>query len=423
MRQLPKPVRIVIKTFTSLKLTVVLLSLALALTFFGTLAQVDKGLYVVQKDYFQSVGIVLHSQPIPKAEGGIWFNLTIPLVGGYLLGKLLLINLVAGFISRFKWTPKKSGIYISHLGLILLLVGQWFTEMFQVESNIRFEEGESRNYSEAFREFELAFTTPSADRNAKSHVAIPESKLSKVGEGKTFSDAAVPFDLKVLKRYANSTISTNFPSASRDNFEAAGRNFTPVEKDQVFSMDAINVPSYEIEFISKSDGQSVGKYLLTPELLPQKVASSAEPMDVQLRFTRYYKPFTLHLIDFRHDKFVGTETPRNFSSLVQVDHPETGENRSVNIRMNDPLRYNGEAYFQASFDRVNPRVTVLQVVRNPSAWIPYISCTMMTLGLLIQFLIHLEKFVGKQMARHSGASTPATKNKNSKKQAESKATA
>jgi hypothetical protein len=40
--------------------------------------------------------------------------------------------------------------------------------------------------------------------------------------------------------------------------------------------------------------------------------------------------------------------------------------------------------------------TVLQVVRNPGWLLPYISCALMALGLLIQFSIHLVGFIGKR---------------------------
>jgi hypothetical protein len=38
----------------------------------------------------------------------------------------------------------------------------------------------------------------------------------------------------------------------------------------------------------------------------------------------------------------------------------------------------------------------LQVVRNPSWIIPYIACSLMTLGLLWQFTIHLLGFIAKR---------------------------
>jgi hypothetical protein len=63
--------------------------------------------------------------------------------------------------------------------------------------------------------------------------------------------------------------------------------------------------------------------------------------------------------------------------------------------MNNPLRYHGLTFYQAGFEN-NDRTTILQVVRNPSWQLPYIACALMTLGLLIQFGIHLVGFVGKR---------------------------
>jgi hypothetical protein len=64
--------------------------------------------------------------------------------------------------------------------------------------------------------------------------------------------------------------------------------------------------------------------------------------------------------------------------------------------MNNPLRYAGLTFYQASFEPDNPDVTILQVVRNPSWLIPYVACGLMTFGLLWQFGIHLIGFVGKR---------------------------
>jgi hypothetical protein len=65
--------------------------------------------------------------------------------------------------------------------------------------------------------------------------------------------------------------------------------------------------------------------------------------------------------------------------------------------MNNPLRYAGLTFYQASFEN-NDRTTILQVVRNPSWLLPYIACGLMTVGLLLQFGIHLVGFVTKRRA-------------------------
>src|SRR5436189_3443415 len=105
-----------VKLLTSLRLTVVLLCLGLLLVFTGTLAQVHEGLYQAQVRYFKSWFIWQ-----PTIGDSVW---PILLPGGYLIGTMLLLNLVAAHIKRFRFTTQKIGIQLIHGGVILLLLGQ-----------------------------------------------------------------------------------------------------------------------------------------------------------------------------------------------------------------------------------------------------------------------------------------------------------
>src|ERR1035437_6434445 len=98
----------IVEIFTSLKLTVVLLAFAIVIVFVGTIAQADEGLYGAQAQYFKQWLVV----------GAHLFGHKIPLLlpGGYLIGTLLLVNLVASHIYRFEFTRKKLGIQIAHAG-------------------------------------------------------------------------------------------------------------------------------------------------------------------------------------------------------------------------------------------------------------------------------------------------------------------
>ena len=109
------PLTRLIKFFASLRLTVVLLGLGIVLIFSGTIAQVHLGLYKAQNEFFRS--FIVFWQP----DNVAWKIPVLP--GGYLLGGLLLLNLVAAHTERFSLTRKKAGIWIIHMGLILLLVG------------------------------------------------------------------------------------------------------------------------------------------------------------------------------------------------------------------------------------------------------------------------------------------------------------
>jgi hypothetical protein len=77
--------------------------------------------------------------------------------------------------------------------------------------------------------------------------------------------------------------------------------------------------------------------------------------------------------------------------------PEREVNRNVLIYMNHPLRYRGETYYQAGFEK-DDRTSILQVVRNPSFIAPYVACIVVAAGLLVQFGYHLVGFSRRHRA-------------------------
>src|SRR5579859_5298101 len=174
----------IVAFFTSLKLTVVLLAFAIILVFIGTLAQADEGLYGAQSHYFKQWIVI----------GASLFGHKVPLLlpGGYLIGIVLLINLVSAHISRFKLTWDKIGIQLAHAGIIVLLVGQLSTDLLSHELQINFTEGETRNYSDSTSDYELIF------RSGDEVTAIPEKMLQ---AGTEMQVPSLPFAVRILKHW------------------------------------------------------------------------------------------------------------------------------------------------------------------------------------------------------------------------------
>ena len=86
--------------FVSLKLTVVLLALSIVLIFWATLAQVQLGIWGVQEKFFHTFFVL---ENIPGTA------IPVPVFpGGYFLGGLLLLNLVAAHLYRFRFEWKKA---------------------------------------------------------------------------------------------------------------------------------------------------------------------------------------------------------------------------------------------------------------------------------------------------------------------------
>jgi len=375
-----------IKFFTSLRLTVVLLVLSLVLVFAGTLGEVHLGLYKAQTEFFRSFFIYWH-----PGNG----TLKIPVFpGGYLLGLALLLNLIAAHVSRFKLTRDKIGLWIIHAGLILLILGQLATDMFAVESQMHLREGQMKNYSESDRMDELA-VADITDPKLETVVAIPERLLAKKGD---IQNDQLPFVVRVKEFYPNSTLSTNAAAGyARVNADSGlGPTLWWEQVPRETAMDRRDVPSALIEIVTPQGSASTR---LASEWLeqPQTFTVNGHTYSFQLRPERYYLPFSLRLLKFHHDVYQGTDIPKNFSSQLLLFRPDTGERRNVLIYMNNPLRYDGRTFYQASFDQDN-NGTILQVVKNPGWLTPYLACILIATGMVVQFLSHLIPFLRRRMS-------------------------
>ena len=157
------------------------------------------------------------------------------------------------------------------------------------------------------------------------------------------------------------------------------------------------MPAALVELVGPED--SLGTWLVSTGLsAPQRVEYGGRTWLLSLRFARAYKPFTLTLLQVRHDRYAGTEIPKNFSSRIRLQTPDGREDREVLIYMNHPLRYAGLTFYQSGFMN-DDRTSILQVVRNPVRSLPYISCVLVALGLLFQFGLHLINFMRRRGAQ------------------------
>jgi len=224
-------------------------------------------------------------------------------------------------------------------------------------------------------------------------VAIPQGMLA---HQKEIRHAELPFTVRVKNFFANSLPSNLGPDstepavATRD----VGSRATVKELPRVTDMEQRDVPSAIVE-IETPQG-SLGSWLVSEYIdEPQTFTVGNRTFKLALRPHRLYKPYSIQLLKFQHDLYAGTDIPKNFSSRVVLQRPDTGEKREVLIYMNSPLRYAGETYYQASWDK-DDHGTVLQVVHNPSWLTPYASCILVWAGLMVQFLTHLIGFATKR---------------------------
>ena len=381
----PFPLTSPLRVLSSLRLTVVCLGLGMLLVFLGTLAQVHLGIHAVQARYFQS--LLVYWSP----AGANWKIPILP--GGYLLGTVLLLNLLAAHAVRFQLSKKKLGIILLHFGVILLLIGQLLTGLYARETQMRMDEGQTLGYSEAPREVELA-VIDSTDPNFDQVVAIPEEVLAHQG---MIQNPTLPFTIKVREFMPNSRLAMRSqvpqapPSAATVGF---GKNVVVTPEPPTVKDDERDLSAAFIDLDSVQG--PLGTWLVSNAISePQSFTLAGHTYSLIMRQRRFYKQFALTLLDFAHDRYAGTDIPKNFSSRVRLIDFQRGENREVLISMNDPLRYRGFTFYQSGFDN-DDKTSILQVVKNPAMLLPYIACGLVALGLVTQFSMHLFGFVRKR---------------------------
>jgi hypothetical protein len=381
--------RKIIQFFISLRLTVLCLALGVVLVFFGTVAQVNEGLYNAQHRWFRSFFIWWGPQ------GADWKIPFFP--GGYLVGTVLLLNLTAAHVHRFSLTWRKLGIHVTHAGIILLLLGQLATDLLSRETQMSFAEGETRNYSSSALGYELVFATDTEKPDEEEIVAIPERLLARKREVR---HEKLPFTIRVQHYYINSNARQRAPMVDKDPPPATagfGPTITLIPVPETRRTDERNLPAVVMELDAPQG--SLGSWVAQGQLKDQEITVGDRVWRMALRPARQYHPFSVQLLKTTHAVYRGTDIPKDFRSRVRIENPRTGENREVEIYMNSPLRYEGLTFYQYQMGRdevdQNRGTSVLQVVRNPSWLTPYVGCGMVGGGLVIQFMMHLVGFIKK----------------------------
>ncbi|MDX2226754.1 MAG: cytochrome c biogenesis protein CcsA [Verrucomicrobiae bacterium] len=361
--------RRLIDLFCSLQLTVVLLALAMIVVLAGTLAQVSQGLYLAQENFFNSFWI-----RVPISH---WSVPVFP--GGSLIVSLLLLNLLAAHARRFVLTWKKAGIFLIHSGLILMLSGQLLTSFLAEETQLAFEAGQSRTFSENRRIMELALRPLSAEGTPGTEILFSQNDLR---PGASLTAPGLPLVLTVESYHENATL-RRLEKAPASDARGLALQWEAQPLPRVRKLDEVDMPALALRLQLPGD-PTPQRWLLSRQMTqPQRFWDGERFWEIQLRGKRQVLPFAITLREFVHERYPGTETPKRFESKVTLTR--TGEPpRQAVIHMNHPLRAEGLTFFQGGFSN-GDTTSILQIVRNPAWPLPYVSCLLVTLGLLAQF--------------------------------------
>lgn len=321
--------------------------------------------------------------------------------------------LLAGLLLIFK---QRGGNVLIHIGVGLLMVGQFVFGDRQIEQRISLAEGASTNLAFVQDEIEIALTdTSGADEDVV--YAIPEQRIRRIaGTDRILDDETLPCDVRIVEYMKNSRLEPLGPQQNSPATAGLGLTKKLVALKPVGGAmsDSINFAGAYVELTSRESGEPIGTYLLSQEendrgqmfsgMLPDKPVTleiDGRSFEMALRFKQERKPYDVYLKDVQRINYSGTETPRDYSSVIVITDRETGEKLEDKTWMNNPTRYRGETFYQSSYNRIplSERQTIettgLQVVENAGWVIPYICCMMVFWGMLAHFGGTFIRFAGK----------------------------
>jgi len=311
------------------------------------------------------------------------------------------IVLLIGSILLFK---KRGAIVLLHWGIALLMFNELFVGLSVEEAQMTLAEKQSANYVRDIREVELAVIDPSG-KETDEVVAIPQSYLK---PGETIRHELLPFDIEVVDYLQNSQPRKLKKDEKGLADAGVGLQWTVDEKRPGAGADSesdVDTPAAYLKFIDKKAKDKskadlgthlAGVFLSMADFKDSVKTADGKSYDVALRFKRNYKDYEITLLDVRKDDYLGTNTPRNYSSEIKIVDPTRSVDREVKIWMNNPLRFAGETFYQSGYHqdpRTGEEITTLAVVSNAGWMLPYVCCMIVVIGLLAQFGATLYRFL------------------------------
>lgn len=372
----------IVRLFSSFGLATVVLFFLFIITWVGTLEQIEKGLHVTVREYFESFFAIY------RINGKI----PVPLPGGFLLLGLLFVNIVCGGIVRLRKKPRTIGILISHLSIAFLILAGGVSYFFKKDGNMALWPGDSSNLFQSFHDWVLEIK----ELGTGDDVWIIRDAAYRDLEGgksRVFFRDGLPFEVKLFGYVRNSTLKID---------DGRGSGGQPVmdgfylQAEPAATENEMNVGGVLCE-VSNLQGAKIAGSVLTfnPSGKVFTFEVDGRNFAIEMNRERWEVPFTVRLDKFVHEVYPKTNKPRVFRS--EITRTEDGVSEPVKISMNEPMRYKGYTFFQASWGPQgagpdDPKFSQFEVARNPSDHWPLWSCIAAFVGLALHFSMSLWRF-------------------------------
>ena len=313
--------------------------------------------------------------------------------------------LLAGCILVFN---RKGGMVLIHFGIGMLMFNELYVTMTNVEQQMTLAEGESSSVTQDIRSTELMVLHEN-DEGKHEIVTLPRDEFL---QDKVVSHSTLPFDIECVVYFPNSELEKVFLSS--DNVATRGYGLFKTPRELAVSNGAganqtVDIAAGYFKLTDKKTGKPIGVHMLSQESYAAGIYDQfeidGETYHLGLRFKTFYKPYTVELTDVQRDLYVGTETPKWFSSDFKLVDHNLGQTSKQRIWMNNPLRHANETFYQSGYgSRGDTEFSTFQIVKNSGWMIPYVACMIVVVGLVAQFGATLLKFLEKSQAANLAVS-------------------
>jgi len=363
-----------VKTTASTKLTVICLLILVVLVIWGTIYQASNGLYQAKQKFFNSWYLFLFG--------------FIPFPGTVLVMWVLFLNLISSIFFRIGFHWVRLGNLMIHIGLIVLLIGGFFTFYYAEESVLGLKEGQGSNLSQAYHNWELA-VWQGANQNRDVY-AVDSDQLK---EGDVVVFEGLGLEIGILSYFKNSQISFDQNDSGQPDVVNSSRIKSIGHKKSEIEP-TMNTPGIVLKIANQKEMGKILLYGRDPK--PTRVKINQKNTFFSIRKKRSLLPFFLELVDFRKILYPGSDIVKSYESQVIIKTRDFS--RKVLISMNKPLRYKDFTVFQSSYFTTRDGIesSIFAVVKNSGRLFPYISSLIIFIGLLIHFLTMLFKKTKKK---------------------------
>ena len=379
--------------FSGFGLAVTCLLLLLILTWLSTLEQPAKGLYEVQKRYYDAEAwyVVPELDWLPKINGK---PVSLPLPGAYLVSAVLFVNLFLGGILRIRKGWKNTGVIISHFSMISLLIAGFVSHHYSKEGIMAVYQGDTSDFAQSYTEYTIEVAEIVNGEKEKPYV-LPTEHLKNLGadQSRVFEIPELGIELNVSGWMRNSArVKVDKDDAGKDVIEVDGWALQWLKTNPT---EELNLAGCHVDVFVEGDQDKTARLVLHGGD-PNACTITVDGKIYGLRLMReiWPMPFQVRLDESIGEYYPGTRKPSTFQS--DITRIADGSEQAFRIKMNEPMRYGGYTLYQARWEDSGDRpMSGFAIVKNPSDQWPKYSLYISILGLTIHFGMKLGGFVGK----------------------------